>query len=332
MNCAWTAALTVALIVAAHVGFGDAMNDGGIAAPVDFEAAIAPPTQFRGSASPDFAAPSDIKSCGCGRPGADVDSTFESLSFLQVSCEGINCACEQELQKFEAYCRSKSAGNRPDGRCYFHVANFIDAMGYGGIKKNGFNNCVGSQYHKYAYQFHSAIGNGKCGLKNVKDKYDNNPYNAPRGALVVVSAGTPGTAHPVAGDIAVASGDGRFWNGGNMAYGGASYNYKGKLLAIYVPAACEGGSPRKNRDDAASDNSRSGVDDRASSRRSTGDSTTENNKGGLFGGFFRGKNSKRGNSRFRRRRSANRGGGNCQTCIKSGRGRECLSMCPKTSR
>ena len=46
MNCAWTA-LTVALIVAAHVGFGDAMNDGGIAAPVDLEAAIAPPTQFR---------------------------------------------------------------------------------------------------------------------------------------------------------------------------------------------------------------------------------------------------------------------------------------------
>ena len=82
----------------------------------------------------------------------------------------------------------------------------------------GFNNCVGSQYHKYAYQFHSAIGNGKCGIKNVKDKYDNNPYNAPRGALVVVSAGT-GTAHPVAGDIAVASGDGRFWNGGNMACG-----------------------------------------------------------------------------------------------------------------
>ena len=36
-------------------------------------------------------------------------------------------------------------------------------------------------------------------------KYGNNPYNAPRGAIVVVKAGTPGTAHPVAGDIAVAS-------------------------------------------------------------------------------------------------------------------------------
>ena len=101
-----------------------------------------------------------------------------------------------------------------------------------------------------------------------------------------------------------------------MAYGGASYNYKGKLLAIYVPAACEGGSPRKNRDDAASDNSRSEVDDNASSRRSTGDSTTEK-QGGLFGGFFRGKKSRRGNSP-----SSNAGSvRNCQKLIKSGRGR-----------
>ena len=99
-------------------------------------------------------------------------------------------------------------------------------------KKNGFNNCVGSQYHAYAYQFHSAIGSGKCGLKDVKEQYGNNPYNAPRGALVVVKAGTPGTAHPVAGDIAVASGDGRFWNGGNMAYGGKNHEYAGQLLAI----------------------------------------------------------------------------------------------------
>ena len=151
-------------------------------------------------------------------------------------------ACESEMNKFEAYSRRQSEGRRPDGRCYFHVANFIDAMGYGGITKNGFNNCVGSQYHAYAYQFHSAIGSGKCGLKDVKEQYGNNPYNAPRGALVVVKAGTPGTAHPVAGDIAVASGDGRFWNGGNMAYGGKNHEYAGQLLAIYVPSTCTSSS------------------------------------------------------------------------------------------
>ena len=331
MIFSWTT-LAVFLIVASHAVY--AMNDGGIAAPVQWEAAVTPPTQFRGSASPDFAAPSDIKSCGCGRPNAGPDLGFESMSFLQVSCDGVNCACERELQEFEAYCRSKSVTNRPDGRCYFHVANFIDAMGYGGISKNGFNSCVGSQYHKYAYQFHSAIGNGKCGLKNVKDKYDNNPYNAPRGALVVVSAGTPGTAHPVAGDIAVASGDGRFWNGGNMAYGGASYNYKGKLLAIYVPASCEAGSPTKSRGD---DISRSEADNAKSSRRSTGDGSPDAETGGLLGRFNKGKSKKRRNSSIRMlrrsvRKTFNTGNGNCQSCIKSGRGRECLSSCPKTSR
>ena len=98
---------------------------------------------------------------------------------------------------------------------------------------------VGFNFHRYAYQFHSAIGSGRCGLKDVKEKYGNNPYNAPRGAIVVVNADTPGTRHPVAGDIAVASGDGRFWNGGSMGYGGKNHNYAGQLLAIYVPSTCQ---------------------------------------------------------------------------------------------
>ena len=50
----------------------------------------------------------------------------------------------------------------------------------------------------------------RLGLSNLKL---DNPYNAPAGALVVVRAGTPGTANPTAGDIAVASGSGDFYNG-----------------------------------------------------------------------------------------------------------------------
>ena len=110
-------------------------------------------------------------SCGCtkSRNTNNLRSNL-SPSFLEVNCEGVGCNCENELNEFEAYCRSQSERHRPDGRCYFHVANFIDAMGYGGIAKNGFNNCVGSQYHRYAYQFHSAIGAGRCGLKDVKER------------------------------------------------------------------------------------------------------------------------------------------------------------------
>ena len=170
---------------------------------------------------------------------SDDPPTSEPELQQRQSTNGGGMACESEMNKFEAYSRRQSEGHRPDGQCYKHVANFIDAMGYGGIKKNGFNSCVDFKFHRYAYQFHSAIGSGRCGLKDVKEKYGNNPYNAPRGAIVVVNADTPGTRHPVAGDIAVASGDGRFWNGGSMGYGGKNHNYAGQLLAIYVPSTCQ---------------------------------------------------------------------------------------------
>ena len=37
-------------------------------------------------------------------------------------------------------------GKRPDGRCYSHVANYIDETGYGGISKNGFDAAIPSQH------------------------------------------------------------------------------------------------------------------------------------------------------------------------------------------
>ena len=79
-------------------------------------------------------------------------------------------------------------------------------------------------------------------IKNVQGQYSNNPYKAPTGSIVVVRAGTPGTAHPTAGDIAVVGGGDYFWNGGEMSYGGSSNfppsnNY---VLGIYVPTECVG--------------------------------------------------------------------------------------------
>ena len=50
-------------------------------------------------------------------------------------------------------------------------------------------------------------------------------------------AGTPGTRHPTAGDIAVATGDGGFYNDGKMGYGGRD-NFKAGndyVLGVYVP-------------------------------------------------------------------------------------------------
>lgn len=130
--------------------------------------------------------------------------------------------------------------------CYSHVADYIDAVGYGGINKNGFDDAIPPAYWQYAYQFAEYLNTGNnaanlC-LENVQKKYSNNPYSAPSGTIVVVRAGTPGTANPVAGDIAVVGDGDHFYNGGEMGYGGSanfppSNNY---VLGIYAPTACTG--------------------------------------------------------------------------------------------
>jgi D-alanyl-D-alanine carboxypeptidase len=143
--------------------------------------------------------------------------------------------------------RKDSIGNRPDGKCYEHVADYIDAVGFGKIGGSGNPNVstVFSGYTSEAHEFADFLnqnGNAsKYGLINLLDANPNmSPYQAPAGSVVVVSAGSPGTRHPTAGDISVADGKGSFYNGGEMALGGASsWNGSkaggGKVLGIYVP-------------------------------------------------------------------------------------------------
>ena len=42
--------------------------------------------------------------------------------------------------------RLGSEGFAPDAHSYLHIADFIDAAGYGGIKKAGFNDALPEQY------------------------------------------------------------------------------------------------------------------------------------------------------------------------------------------
>ena len=153
-------------------------------------------------------------------------------------------ACHADENNLLYKAKKDSEGRSPDGRCYTHVADYIDEVGYGGINKGKFNDCIPSSYWTYAYQFAEYLNKGNnaanlC-LENVQSKYNNNPYDAPAGSLVVVRAGTPGTANPVAGDIAVVGGDGYFWNGGSMGYGGSQNFPKSNdyVLGIYVPTTC----------------------------------------------------------------------------------------------
>ena len=116
------------------------------------------------------------------------------ISFLLVVRAASYCSSDEN--NLLSVSKKDSEGKSPDGMCYSHVADYIDAVGYGGINKNGFDDAIPPAYWQYAYQFAEYLNTGNnaanlC-LENVQKKYSNNPYSAPSGTIVVVRAGTPG--------------------------------------------------------------------------------------------------------------------------------------------
>ena len=155
--------------------------------------------------------------------------------------------CQSDMDNLLQVSKADSRGRRPDGRCYYHVSGYIDRVGYGGISVNGFDAAIPSQYWAEAHMFADYLNkNGNAARLGLKNLNLDNPYRAPPGSIVVVRAGTPGTANPTAGDIAVADGgSGSFWNGGEMGYGGSSNFPPGNtyVLGIFVPTICHGSGP-----------------------------------------------------------------------------------------
>ncbi|MEB3236619.1 MAG: hypothetical protein VKO64_03195 [Candidatus Sericytochromatia bacterium] len=130
-----------------------------------------------------------------------------------------------------------AAHRRPGGWCYRAVKKFIASTpgGYGGLNAGNIYKIPQARARDFA-DFMNRDGNAaKYGLRKLDIS---NPYDAPKGALVVVAPGTPGTRHPTAGDITIAAGGGRFYNDGNMGYGGPRNFPPGNrhVLGIYVPA------------------------------------------------------------------------------------------------
>ncbi|MFM5956579.1 MAG: hypothetical protein ACKOQ2_05335, partial [Dolichospermum sp.] len=108
-----------------------------------------------------------------------------------------------------AIAKAASEGKRPDGRCQYHVESYLDRVSLGGLSTKGLNfpNPVGFQPYLVANK-------DKLGIKNLLDENPNlNPYNAPPGSVVIVTPGGIGTCAAVHGDIAVADGNGKFYNG-----------------------------------------------------------------------------------------------------------------------
>ena len=158
-------------------------------------------------------------------------------------------------ESFLKYVEQQATGKPALGRCFEKVADYIDAVGYGklggpngtlvgdAMSQDGFPTGMARNFADWLNTGDNAT---KWGLKNILTK-DMSPYNAPPGSIIVVSAGSPGTSDPVAGDITVrgiAFPDGvtAFYNDGEMGYNGPQQwnganatNGIGKVLGVYVP-------------------------------------------------------------------------------------------------
>jgi len=153
--------------------------------------------------------------------------TSESIAAPTPEAEEENVTyCHTDMNNLEYQAKVNSVGKYPDGRCYSHVADYIDAVGYGGILKGGFNDAIPPEYWAEAHDFADYLNQGSnaadLDLKNIQRDCGNNPYNAPEGAIIVVAAGAPGTANPTAGDITVKGKGTALYNGGEMSYGPAA--------------------------------------------------------------------------------------------------------------
>lgn len=139
-----------------------------------------------------------------------------------------------QLARLVATAQGAAGGKKPKGKCYAAVKRHIaNAGGYGNIR-NIYKDAR-FQPQGEARNFAEVVnakGPESFGLERLSI---NNPYDAPEGSLVVVSAGSPGTRHRTAGDITVKGPGDRFFNDGEMGYRGRqSWPAKtGRGLGVY---------------------------------------------------------------------------------------------------
>jgi len=173
---------------------------------------------------------------GAGNEGVVGKTTLENLQKAggpggASSVDGISAQGRKQMEDLLNMAQRNSAGKRPDGKCLWHVNNWLDKSTYGKIgngKSPRFP--LARNYGDWLNKNHKSLGMKKLNIDN--------PYNAPPGAIVVVRPGTPGTRHKTAGDIVVVGKNGHFYNGGEMGYRGPKNFPPGNkhVIGIFVPA------------------------------------------------------------------------------------------------
>ncbi len=158
-----------------------------------------------------------------------------TLAALRARSEGPSKDAAAQMERLVAIAEANNVG-ASKGDCFKFVWRYLVKAQYGRIRSHGDAPQMKSDYARQFAEFMNSGDNAKrWGLRRLSIS---SPYQAPRGAVVVVGPGTPGTRHAVAGDIAVARGDGTFINDGpRMSYGPPERFAAdgGTLLGAYVP-------------------------------------------------------------------------------------------------
>ncbi len=164
--------------------------------------------------------------------GVDGKIDTKDLNALKKAAanDGDAKKAKEQMQALMKTAQRGAAGKRPLGWCLREVQNYLDRTTYGKGKVPRL------PYARNFAEYLNRDGNAaKLGLKRLNIT---NPYDAPPGAIIVVRPGTPGTSHPTAGDIVVKGPGDKFYNDGEMGYGGRGNFPRGNnyVLGVYVPA------------------------------------------------------------------------------------------------
>lgn len=168
-----------------------------------------------------------LKQTNAARKELGLKPVHHVLRPGQISPHG-----EVEMRKLEQIAKGYASGRRPEGWCLKKVEDYLQQTSYGKI---GHGNIPRFEYaHDFADYLNQGQRYKSLGLQRL---HIDNPYKAPPGSIIVVRAGTPGTANPVAGDIVVKGYGDHFYNDGEMGYGGSGNFPKGNnyVLGIYAP-------------------------------------------------------------------------------------------------
>ncbi len=167
----------------------------------------------------------------------DVATTTANVASNTVT---ISAQGREQMRKVVDYAMQNHRG-ASNGQCFNAVWGYLTSSGYGNLSNWADLPNMGSAEAKdFAAYMNARQDNlDEAGLQRLDTAFDppiTNPHDPriPEGAVIVVAAGSTGTAHPTAGDIVI-KGNGRFINDGpNMDYGTSS-TWQGKLLGVYIP-------------------------------------------------------------------------------------------------